>query len=517
MTIEQDFLPYAVGSGANVVTQPAYAALTTLLQNGMSSGIVSSVQLNKILRQPSIIASVVAQLIVANAGQPAIDDGTTATLLANLQTAIAVIARQNPVLTDSGAANVYISANAAAFTAYPSVSGLVIDVAVATPNTGASTLAIDGLAAKPIYGLALQALQGGELIKGVASFIYVVASTVNSGNGAWILMEAPGGAQQIAPATQSSHAVQLGQIQTAIQQNIYSAAQAGGTADALSASFTPAITATTMASGAVEVTVRAAYANLTSAPTFTPNAGVVAAQTIVKGNGLALAAGDIAGAGHWITLQWDVTLAKWVLMNPASGVAVVGLPAGTVIESAAPATPTGYLACPIAQTNLSRTAYASLFAALTVQTTATWTSGSTSLTVASATNVFVGYPISGTGIPTGTTIATISGTTVTISAATTAAGTAAAIVVAPWGVGDGGTTFGMPWFPSDYVSSMASGNLGTQTTGQVISHSHTYSGYAINAAGGSGVGGSSGSATTGNTGGAANLAAGVRMNKFVRY
>ena len=33
-----------------------------------------------------------------------------------------------------------------------------------------------------------------------------------------------------------------------------------------------------------------------------------------------MAAGDIAGAGHWIELQYDLTLDKWVLLNPATGV-----------------------------------------------------------------------------------------------------------------------------------------------------------------------------------------------------
>jgi hypothetical protein len=159
------------------------------------------------------MASVIAQFIVQQTGQPAIDDGTTATLLANLAAAIGVAARQNPVLTDTGTANTYAVANLSALTAYPAVSGLTIDVSIANANTGASTLNVDGLGAKPILGLALQPLQGGELIvKGVASLLYVVASTVNSGNGAWVLMECAGGAQQIAPATQSNQAVNLGQF-----------------------------------------------------------------------------------------------------------------------------------------------------------------------------------------------------------------------------------------------------------------------------------------------------------------
>ena len=92
MTIENDFLPFAVGGGANVIDQAAYAADSSLLSNGFQSGIAQSNQLNKVWRQSSIVATVIAELIVANSGQPAIDDGTTATLLANLETAITNIA-----------------------------------------------------------------------------------------------------------------------------------------------------------------------------------------------------------------------------------------------------------------------------------------------------------------------------------------------------------------------------------------------------------------------------------------
>lgn len=89
---------------------------------------------------------------------------------------------------------------------------------------------------------------------------------------------------------------------------------AGGTADAITGSYTPGITALT---NGMTLYVRASSANATTTPTFTPASGTIAAKTIVKGAGAALAAGDIAGGGHWIELQYDATLDKWVLLNPA--------------------------------------------------------------------------------------------------------------------------------------------------------------------------------------------------------
>lgn len=85
------FKPFAVGSGANVLSQTEYEALTGILANGFSSGTAVSAQLNKVWRQSSIMAAVLAQFIVDESGQDAQDDGTTATLLANLKAGINIM------------------------------------------------------------------------------------------------------------------------------------------------------------------------------------------------------------------------------------------------------------------------------------------------------------------------------------------------------------------------------------------------------------------------------------------
>ncbi len=111
----------------------------------------------------------------------------------------------------------------------------------------------------------------------------------------------------------------LGIIAGGLQGNACNVATAGGTADAITAAYTPGISAL---SNGMTLYVRAAYANTTATPTFTPASSSIAAKTIVKGAGVALAAGDIAGAGHWIELQYDSTLDRWVLLNPATGFGV---------------------------------------------------------------------------------------------------------------------------------------------------------------------------------------------------
>lgn len=106
-----------------------------------------------------------------------------------------------------------------------------------------------------------------------------------------------------------------------IQAAFNSSAVATGTADAILGAFTPAIAALPAAPGTLSVFVRAGAANTTTTPTF--KADGTLAKTIVKGANQALVAGDIAGAGHWLELQYDATLDKWILQNPGSALSVV--------------------------------------------------------------------------------------------------------------------------------------------------------------------------------------------------
>lgn len=208
-----DFLPFANGGGANVLTQAQYAALTALLSGGYQSGVANSAQMNKTWRQSSIMAAVLGQFAADYSGNNSVDDGTIATLEANLVAAIRSATKTGVILADTGATNAYTAVNSPPLVAGAWVDGVVQQVKIAHANTGASTYAPDGLTAIPIYGLGLQPLQGGELaLNGTAVLMRLTIAGVNSGNPIAVLMECAGGAQQVAPATQSQHAVQMGQV-----------------------------------------------------------------------------------------------------------------------------------------------------------------------------------------------------------------------------------------------------------------------------------------------------------------
>jgi microcystin-dependent protein len=110
---------------------------------------------------------------------------------------------------------------------------------------------------------------------------------------------------------------------------------------------------------------------------------------------------------------------------------------------------------------LSRTTYAALLAVLTETATVTTTLNSATLTAASKDLTWLGLEgskIEGVGIPAGTTLLSITATTIVLSANATANGTGIAIRVFPYGNGDGSTTFNIPDRRS--VVTAGRGNMG---------------------------------------------------------
>jgi hypothetical protein len=153
---------------------------------------------------------------------------------------------------------------------------------------------------------------------------------------------------------------------------------------------------------------------------------------------------------------------NWVVLYiPYTAPAVVvQIPIGAIIDFAGIAAPTNYLACPLsASLSLNKVTYAALYAAL---------GGASS----------------------------------------------------PWGSADAfATTFYCPWFPANYSAVQANTNVGTSTTGQILDHTHL----SFNLSAGTGApGGAFGTpgqsgAVVGAAAGAANLAAGMRVMKCIRY
>ncbi|MDU5780776.1 MAG: phage tail protein [Pantoea sp.] len=105
---------------------------------------------------------------------------------------------------DTGAANAYV---ASFVPALPTLAdGMRVTFKAKTANSGASTLAVNGGSAYPLYSHANQALQGGEIVANG-----LIEVEWNSTLTAWVLCGNSGGALPVGAATQSNHALQLGQ------------------------------------------------------------------------------------------------------------------------------------------------------------------------------------------------------------------------------------------------------------------------------------------------------------------
>ena len=106
---------------------------------------------------------------------------------------------------DTGAANAYV---ASFVPALPTLAdGMRVTFKAKTANSGASTLAVNGGSAYPLYSHANQALQGGEIVANG-----LIEVEWNSTLTAWVMCGNSGGALPIVAGTQSNHAVNLSQF-----------------------------------------------------------------------------------------------------------------------------------------------------------------------------------------------------------------------------------------------------------------------------------------------------------------
>jgi microcystin-dependent protein len=113
----------------------------------------------------------------------------------------------------------------------------------------------------------------------------------------------------------------------------------GGTADALTATYTPALV--TLNDGQL-CFGRASASNATTTPTFAPNG--LTARTITKLGGSALAVGDIPGNLAEIVLRYNSANTRWELLNPSNSSINNGTAStGVVWLTVASTPPTGWL------------------------------------------------------------------------------------------------------------------------------------------------------------------------------
>lgn len=146
-------------------------------------------------------------------------------------------------------------------------------------NTGATTVNISGIGAKNITKNGTNPLVAGDIISGATYRIEYDGTQF--------------------------------QLMNRSNSGAFPIAIAAGTANAITADYTPDVSLTDL----TMVAFRATAANTTTTPTFAPDG--LTARTIVKNGGIALVAGDIPGNLAICIVQYDLANTRWELINPA--------------------------------------------------------------------------------------------------------------------------------------------------------------------------------------------------------
>jgi hypothetical protein len=181
-----------------------------------------------------------------------------------------------------GTAQAITLSNAVPFTAL--YDGAIQNIRFSAANTAtAPTFAPDGLTAHPITKLG-----GVALVPGDIQNLLEGAMRYNAANTRWELLD-PG----ICPGADPW-------------------VFAGGTSDAITATYSPTVAA--LYDGLLCM-FRATAANATTTPTFAPNG--LTAHTITKQGGSVLGIGDIPGNLAECVLRYNLANTRWELLNPS--------------------------------------------------------------------------------------------------------------------------------------------------------------------------------------------------------
>lgn len=166
-----DFLPFATGGGANVMSQSDYE-VASILSGGFSAGLAKSDQANKVWRQASFMAATVANFVIGQTGQDQPDDGNLPYAVTNLYNAIAAVAA-GVVPSDSIWCGISAGTpNSQTLTPAPPIGGYatgtklyIWQVGPGLTNTGPLQINISGQGLKDVYkvgGGGAIPLTGGE-------------------------------------------------------------------------------------------------------------------------------------------------------------------------------------------------------------------------------------------------------------------------------------------------------------------------------------------------------------------
>lgn len=184
---------FAGGAGATVLSQAEYELLTTIIANGFQHGLLPAAQLNKVLRQLSLVSSAVSQYIAETTGTDVLDNGDVGALRDLLTLAVSITA--GPIGastlktllagTSTGQGADLVGATPGAAYAAGTVGAWINSLAV-------SVAAIAAGQSSGVVGYATKAAMNADLAHPAGTVAYVTNDATLSNNGTYLKSGASG-------------------------------------------------------------------------------------------------------------------------------------------------------------------------------------------------------------------------------------------------------------------------------------------------------------------------------------
>lgn len=287
------------GTVANATTTPAITLTTSItgVLKGNSAAISAAVAgtdysagtaalgtgiLKSTTSSGALTIAVAADFPTLN--QSTTGNAATVTTNANLTGPITSVGNATSVASQTGTGTTFVMSNS------PTLS---------TPNLGTpSTLILTNATGAPTWN---QSTTGNA----------ATATSVSGGTAGTIVFQSGASTTGFTAAGSPGQFLVSAGTGTPVWSQSIPYVDAGGTADAITATYSPAFTALT---DGMTVAFGPTAANATTTPTLNING--LGAKTIVKNQGQALVAGDIAGSSAQLLVQYNATNTQWELINP---------------------------------------------------------------------------------------------------------------------------------------------------------------------------------------------------------
>lgn len=165
-----EFLTFADAVDADVMPQADYEVLAAR-SSGFQSGKANSLQLNKVWRQSSFVASAVAQLIPDILGLDALDDTDFATFLTNLKGALGQIGSISRTIIAAGPQDI-LATDANVFINQTVAAAITLNLP-ATPSENQEVTIFDDKGDSALYNITVDG--NGNAINDLVGDQYIIA------------------------------------------------------------------------------------------------------------------------------------------------------------------------------------------------------------------------------------------------------------------------------------------------------------------------------------------------------